>query len=144
MVIYMCHFYLFYLHKVLWGSKIICFLPYINVKGFQPYDRNLLFKILLILMSTKSILTSEELILRKYVPWHDKTNKMAVHPAKTQISLGIRPVWSECVRMKEPGVYPLIIQQMPRLIWVFAGRTLILLILSCCGKYVNKLPPKTW
>ena len=26
---------------------------------------------------------------------HDKTNKMAVHPAKIQISLGIRPVWSE-------------------------------------------------
>ena len=26
---------------------------------------------------------------------HDKTNKMTVCPAKTQISLGIRPVWSE-------------------------------------------------
>ena len=25
----------------------------------------------------------------------DKTNKMTVHPAKTRISLGIRPVWSE-------------------------------------------------
>ena len=28
-------------------------------------------------------------------PPHDKTSKMAVRPAKTQISLGIRPVWSE-------------------------------------------------
>ena len=28
-------------------------------------------------------------------PPHDKTNKMAVRPAKTQISLGICPVWSE-------------------------------------------------
>ena len=28
-------------------------------------------------------------------PPHDKTNKMTVRPAKTQISLGIRPVWSE-------------------------------------------------
>ena len=28
-------------------------------------------------------------------PRHDKTNKMSVRPAKTQISLGIRPVWSE-------------------------------------------------
>ena len=28
-------------------------------------------------------------------PWHDKTNKISVRPAKTQISLGIRPVWSE-------------------------------------------------
>ena len=26
---------------------------------------------------------------------HDKTNKMAVRQAKTQISPGIRPVWSE-------------------------------------------------
>ena len=30
-----------------------------------------------------------------YEPQHDKTNKMSVRPAKTQISLGIRPVWSE-------------------------------------------------
>ena len=30
-----------------------------------------------------------------FEPPHDKTNYMAVHPAKTQISLGIRPVWSE-------------------------------------------------
>ena len=28
-------------------------------------------------------------------PPHDKTNKMTVRPAKTQISLGIRQVWSE-------------------------------------------------
>ena len=27
-------------------------------------------------------------------PRHDKTNKMSVRPAKTQISLGIRPAWS--------------------------------------------------
>ena len=32
---------------------------------------------------------------RQYEPRHDKTNKMSVRPAKTQISLGIRPVWSE-------------------------------------------------
>ena len=30
--------------------------------------------------------------LSVYGPRHDKTNKMAVRPAKTQISLGIRPV----------------------------------------------------
>ena len=27
--------------------------------------------------------------------------------------------------------------RMPRLIWVFAGRTLTLLVLSCCGSYVH-------
>ena len=31
----------------------------------------------------------------KFEPWHDKTNKVTVRPAKTQISLGIRPFWSE-------------------------------------------------
>ena len=30
-----------------------------------------------------------------FEPCHDKTNNVAVRPAKTQISLGIRPVWSE-------------------------------------------------
>ena len=28
----------------------------------------------------------------EYEPRHDKTNKVTVRPAKTQISLGIRPV----------------------------------------------------
>ena len=30
-----------------------------------------------------------------FEPPHDKSNKMTVHPAKSQISLGIRPIWSE-------------------------------------------------
>ena len=29
--------------------------------------------------------------------------------------------------------------RMPRLIWVFAGRTLILLVLSCCGSFFVKM-----
>ena len=38
----------------------------------------------------------------RYEPQNDKTNKMTVRPGKTQISLGIRPVWSEssvCVQL---------------------------------------------
>ena len=35
------------------------------------------------------------LVCFKFEPPHDKTNKMTVRPAKTQINLGIRPVWSE-------------------------------------------------
>ena len=31
-------------------------------------------------------------VVNKYEPRHDKTNKMSVRPAKTQISLGIRRV----------------------------------------------------
>ena len=49
-----------------------------------------------------------------YEPRHDKTNKMVVGPAKTQISLGIRPDWSVfAVRMKKAGVltYPLSAQR---------------------------------
>ena len=30
-----------------------------------------------------------------FEPQHDKTNKLALRPVKTQISLGIRPLWSE-------------------------------------------------
>ena len=40
-----------------------------------------------------------------YEPPNDKTNKMTGRPAKTQISLGIRPVWSEsslCWVAEEP------------------------------------------
>ena len=77
-------------------------------------------------------------------PPHAKTNKMSVCPAKTQINLGIRPVWSvsllhaqwvakdlNCLHAdsKDSGQTG----RMPRLIWIFAGRTLILLVLSCRG-----------
>ena len=47
-------------------------------------------------------------------PRHDKTNKVSVRPAKTQISLGIHPVWSVfAVRMKKPWVltYPMSAQR---------------------------------
>ena len=67
-------------------------------------------------------------------PPHDKTNKMTVRPAKTQISLGICPVWSEsslCALWvaKDPSFLHADSEdsdqtgRMPRLIWVFAGRT---------------------
>ena len=75
-------------------------------------------------------------------PRHDKTNKVRVRPAKTQISQGIRPVWSEfslCTYWvaKDPSFLHADNKdsdqtgQMPRLIWVFAGRSIILLVLSC-------------
>ena len=81
-------------------------------------------------------------------PKHDKTNKMSVRPAKTQISLGIRPVWSKasmCAqsKTKDPRFLHADSEdsdqtgRMPRLIWVFAGRTLILLVLSCRGSNVD-------
>ena len=49
-----------------------------------------------------------------FEPRHDKTNNVAVRPAKTQTILGIRPVWSVfAVRMKKTWVlsYPLSAQR---------------------------------
>ena len=70
----------------------------------------------------------------EYEPPHDKINKMSVHPAKTQISLGIRPVWSESSLStqwvaKDPSFLHADSEdsdqtgRMPRLIWIFAERT---------------------
>ena len=77
----------------------------------------------------------------------DKTNKVTVHPAKTQISLGIRPVWSESSLSAWRNLGSLTTHwshsedsdqtgRMPRLIWVFAGRTATLLVLSCRGSFL--------
>ena len=63
-----------------------------------------------------------------------KPTKWHVRPAKTEISLGIRPVWSEsslCAQWvaKDPRFLHADSEdsdqtgRMPRLIWVFAGRT---------------------
>ena len=38
--------------------------------------------------------TEIEIMLQSFQPPHDKTNTVVVRPAKTQISLGIHPVWS--------------------------------------------------
>ena len=81
-------------------------------------------------------------------PPRDKTNNVAVRPAKTQISLGIHPVWSESSlsAWRKLGSLPSHwahsedsdqTGRMPWLIWVFAGRTLILLVLSWGGSNIN-------
>ena len=73
---------------------------------------------------------------------------MSVHPTKIQISLGIRPVWSEsllyaqCVAKDASFLHADSEDsdqtgQMPRLIWVSAGCTLILLVLSCRGSLIS-------
>ena len=78
---------------------------------------------------------------------------MSVCPAKTQISLGIRPDWSEaslCAQWVAKDQRFLHADsedsdqtgQMLRLIWVFAGRTLIFLgfVMSRLKFKNNKLP----
>ena len=85
---------------------------------------------------------------KKFEPPRDKTNKMTVCPAKTQISLGIRPVWSEsslCTQWvaKDQSFLHADSEdsdqtgRMPRLIWVFAGRTTTLLVLSWGSSFMT-------
>ena len=86
-----------------------------------------------------------ELNMNARVDWHysghwqmsrqtTKPTKLHVRPAKTQISLGIRPAWSESSLSAWRKLGSLAIHwvhsedsdqtgRMPRLIWVFAGRT---------------------
>ena len=77
-----------------------------------------------------------------------KPTKWHVRPAKTQISLGIRPVWSEPSQSAWRKLGSSAIHwaqsedsdqtgRMPRLVWVFAGRTVILLVLSRGGSIFN-------
>ena len=76
-----------------------------------------------------------------------KPTKWHVRPVKTQISLGIRSVWSEsspCTQWvaKDPSFLHADSEDsdhtgwMPRQIWVFAGRTVILLVLSWGSSFV--------
>ena len=83
------------------------------------------------------------------------TNNVAVRPAKTQISLGIRPVWSEPSLSAWRNLRSLATNwahsedtdqtgRIPRLTWVFAGCTHTLLILSCRGSYLWTFSTYLW
>ena len=80
-------------------------------------------------------------LMTKPAKWH-------VRPAKTQISLGIRPVWSESSLSAWRKLESLATHwahsedsdqtgRMPRLIGVFAGRTVILLVFSWGGSILS-------
>ena len=81
-----------------------------------------------------------------------KPTKWHVRPAKTQISLGIRRVWSKSSLSAWRNIGASATHwahsedsdqtgRMPRLIWVFAGRTVILLVLSWGGSFYYSQPP---
>ena len=78
--------------------------------------------------------------------WQNQQNERA--PSEDSDQPGIRPVWSEsslCTQWvaKDPRFLHADSKdsyqtgRMPRLIWVFAGRTLILLVLSCRGSHAE-------
>ena len=83
-----------------------------------------------------------QVLLKWAAAWQNQQNECA--PSEDQISLGIRPVWSGSSLSAWRKLGTLSTHwahsedsdqtgQMPRLIWVFAGRTLILLVFSCRG-----------
>ena len=87
--------------------------------------------------------------------WKNQQNGMCARPAKTQISLGSRLVWSESSVSAWRKLGSLATHwahsedfdqtgRMPRLIWVFAGRTVILLVLSCRSSFtcIYSKPPE--
>ena len=76
-----------------------------------------------------------------------KPIKCHMRPAKAQFSLGIRPVWSESSLSARRTTGSLVTHKvdseasdqagrMPRLIWVFVGRTCHLLVLSWGSSYI--------
>ena len=78
------------------------------------------------------------LIAQWYEPRHDTTNKMSVRPVWSESSLSawrklgsLATHWAHSEDSDQTG-------RMPRLVWVFAGRTLTLLVLSCRGSYTEK------
>ena len=86
-------------------------------------------------------------LLTKSTKWH-------LRPAKTQISLGIRPIWLESSLSAWRNLGSLATLwahsedsdqtgRMPRLIWFFAGRTLILLVLSWGGSFYYPLQSRS-
>ena len=128
------YWWIWWVSKVLW-LVCVCVLLFFFLSACQVFLSCVVHKKWMIGSSICKLLNE---------PPHDKTNKMSVRPTKTQISLGIRPVWSEfslCAQWvaEDPSFLHADNEdsdqtgRMPRLIWVFAGRTVILLVLSRGG-----------
>ena len=124
--------------------KIVCIL---NMLLSFLKSSGVLFDILWITCNLPRTARQNADTCKYYELRHVKTNTVTVRPAKTQISLGIRPVWSESSLSAWRKSGSLATHwahsensdqtgRMTRLIWVFAGRTDTLLVLSCRGSYV--------
>ena len=69
---------------------------------------------------------------RTFKPPHDKTNKIACAPSNIEIVFAVRmKKATHCAHNEDSDQTG----RMPRLIWVFAGRTVILLVLSWDGSF---------
>ena len=122
---------------------------YSGMNSYRFYCHRLVTKKLKSIFCTSGIFQSDHYTADVLYLSHlmIKPTKWHVRPAKTQLSLGIRPVWSEsslCAQWvaKDPSFLHADSEdsdqtgRMPRLIWVFAGCTIILMVLSCCGSFL--------
>ena len=66
-------------------------------------------------------------------PPRDKTNKMACAPSEDSDQPGHLSAWRKLECLATHWAHNKGSDQMPRLLWVFAGRTVILLVLSRSG-----------
>ena len=75
--------------------------------------------------------------MRRNEPPHDRTNKLSVRPVWSESSLSAWRNIGSLVTHWAHSEYSYQIGRMPRLVWVFAGRTTILLVFSCCGSLIT-------
>ena len=127
-------FYIFDINKSIFQQILKMFAAY--------FDRDKL--VMQIIIKSMKTGCNVSRVMTKPTIWH-------VRPAKTPISMGIRPVWSESSLSPWRNFKSLAIHWAhskdsdqtgppPSLIRVFAGRTLvILLVLSCCSSCVKRL-----
>ena len=100
-----------------------------KLSTFESIFFSMLYIVSILIYKNNKILITIE-------PRHDKTNKIHVRTANTQISLGISPVWSESSLSAWRSIGSLATQRVhsedshqtgrmhpPGLIWVFVGRT---------------------
>ena len=122
----------------------ILLLVFIQWNKIRSYTEKIKYSLYIWIWYDHFIVVIFFFFLLRIEPPHDKTNKVSVRLAKTQISLDIRPVWSESSLSAGRKLRSLATHwahsedsdqtgRMPRLIRVFAGRTLTLLVLSCRG-----------
>ena len=67
----------------------------VSSANYQNLDSQILGLGLMVTFWVEQTKTQVVVVKKNWIePRHDKTNKLSVRPAKTQFSLGIRPVWS--------------------------------------------------
>ena len=116
----------------------------VNNRVISPFCKDFIFTKLRICKVSRKLNPHENFQIYSSwaMTWHDKTSKMSMSQAKTQISLGILPVWLEyllCTKWVTKATNflyagsedPDLSELMPKLIRVFLWSRPTLLVLPC-------------